>query len=295
MSTVVTPAPPLVLLHASGMTSRQFARLTAAAEGTFTVTAPDLQGVGQTPLPDEAVQGPWTLDSEVRALLALLSSLSAPACVFGHSFGGLVAIEAALREPARFAALCLYEPVIVSLMGSTGSAAARAEVARIAELMAIPVDDDDDDDDDDGDRAGFSETWVRGFVDWWNGPGSFDRLPEAARQQALDQALVSHRHVASMALAHVSVDTLRTLTVKTHFMIGTTSPTAARESVQLASTTMPHASLEVIDGAGHMGPLTHAAIVNERVLEFFRGKDGVGVDATERRSAARVPPSGPST
>lgn len=270
MSDVVTPAPPLVLLHASGMTSRQFARLTTAAEGTFTVTAPDLQGVGQTPLPDEAVHGPWTLDSEVRALLALLSSLPAPACVFGHSFGGLVAIEAALREPTRFAALCLYEPVIVSLMGSTGSAEARAEVARITELMAIPVNNDDDDDD--GDGAGFGAMWVRGFVDWWNGPGAFDRLPEAARQLALDQALVSHRHVASMALAHVSVDTLRTLPVKTHFMIGTTSPAAARESVQLASATMPHATLEVIDGAGHMGPLTHAAIVNERVLSFFRGR-----------------------
>jgi pimeloyl-ACP methyl ester carboxylesterase len=267
MSTVVTPAPPLVLLHASGMTSRQFARLTTAAEGTFTVTAPDLQGVGQTPLPDEAVHGPWTLDSEVRALLALLSSLPAPACVFGHSFGGLVAIEAALREPERFAALCLYEPVIVSLMGSTGSAAARAEVASITALMAIPVVADDDDGDD---RAGFGARWVRGFVDWWNGAGAFDRLPEAARQLALDQALVSHRHVASMALAHVSVDTLRTLPVKTHFMIGTTSPAAARESVQLASATMPHATLEVIDGAGHMGPLTHAAIVNERVLDFFR-------------------------
>jgi len=272
MNDVVIPVPPLVLLHASGMSSRQFARLTTAAEGTFTVTAPDLQGVGQTPLPDEALHGPWTLDSEVRALLALLSSLPEPACVFGHSFGGLVALEAALREPERFAALCLYEPVIVSLMGSTGSAEARAEVARITELMAIPVVVDDGVDDDNDDRAGFGATWVRGFVDWWNGPGAFDRLPEAARQLGLDQALVSHRHVASMARAHVSVDTLRTLTVKTHFMIGTTSPAAARESVQLAAATMPHATLEVIDGAGHMGPLTHATVVNERVLSFFRGR-----------------------
>jgi flagellin-like hook-associated protein FlgL len=30
--------------------------------------------------------------------LALLSSLPAPACVFGHSFGGLVAIEAAVAN-----------------------------------------------------------------------------------------------------------------------------------------------------------------------------------------------------
>jgi hypothetical protein len=32
---------------------------------------------------------------------------------------------------------------------------------------------------------------------------------------------------------------------------------------------MPHARLEVIAGAGHMGPLTHGPMVNGRVATFF--------------------------
>ena len=267
-ATVTGQGPPLVLLHSSGMSSTQFSRLTAMAEADFTVVAADLLGVGQTPPADGPGGSLWTLDTEVRALVALLSSLPAPACVFGHSFGGLVALEAALREPALFAALCLYEPVIVHLVGPgadpPGSEQAQVEVARITALMAVPISDDD--------PGGPGARWVQGFIDWWNGPGAFERLSATARRSTVDQVRISHRHVASLEGTRVSIEALRGLSLRTHFLIGETSPTAARESAQLAASVMPHATIDTIAGAGHMGPITHAAAVNERVLAFMRGR-----------------------
>lgn len=245
--------PPLVLLHASGMSSAQFGRLRREAATSFTVTTPDLLGVGATPMPE----GPYTLQREVDALLALLDTLPAPARVVGHSFGGLVAVEAALRAPTRFAALALYEPVIVVLAAHGGSDAAKAEVARIADLMTIPVDDG-------------GALWVEQFIDWWNGPGFFARMPPAAQKPQLATALQAHRQAGVVGEASFSADDLRRLAVPTLFLIGETSPTAARESARLAAAAMPSARVDVVTGAGHMGPLTHAAAVNERLLQFLR-------------------------
>ena len=43
---------------------------------------------------------------------------------------------------------------------------------------------------------------------------------------------------------------------------------AARVAARIASR-LPRARWERIEGAGHMGPLTHAAAVNERIVSFL--------------------------
>lgn len=245
-------SPPLLLLHASGMSSAQFARLRrVASEAGYDVSAPDLLGVGATPPVSS-----YSLAAEVDAVVEQLRRQAAPSHVFGHSFGGLVALEAALRIPDRVASLCVYEPVIVVLAGRQGSARARAEVAAIDDLMQLPVDD--------GGRV-----WVERFIDWWNGPGFFAGLPGPAQAPHLASALASHRQAGVVRDATVTVENLAALAVPTLFLTGETSPTSARESAGIAAAAMPNARVEVIPGAGHMGPLTHGPAVNAATLAFF--------------------------
>jgi pimeloyl-ACP methyl ester carboxylesterase len=261
-ATAVGSGAPLVTLHASGMSSRQFGKLAAEAQASFTVHGADLLGVGRTPMPEER---PYSLEAETDALLALLASLGEPAFVFGHSFGGLVALEAALREPARVRALALFEPVIMVLAERSGSERARAEIARIEEATTLDV------------RQGL-EPWLEWFIDWWNGPGFYRGLPEPARAQFLATAHEAHRQAGVVMTSTVSEARLRELSVPTLFLTGETSPAAARESASLAQRFMPRASLVTVRGAGHMGPLTHAAAVNAEVLRFFRSLlEGDGV------------------
>jgi pimeloyl-ACP methyl ester carboxylesterase len=247
-------APPasLLLLHASGMSGAQFLRLSRAAKDVgFDVDAPDLMGVGDTPLPE-----PYSLEREVDAVVAKLSSSSQPTHLFGHSFGGMVAVEAALRVPERVASLCLYEPVIVVLAAKDGSAEAKAQVARIDALMQIPVDD--------GGRV-----WVEAFIDWWNGPSFFASMPPAVQAPQVASALQAHRQAGVVKDATVTLEQLRALSVPSLFLTGETSPTSARESARLAADAMPNARVEVVAGAGHMGPLTHGAAVNALAVAFF--------------------------
>jgi len=252
-ATPVGSGPPLVTLHASGMSSRQFGKLTVEAQGRFTVYGADLLGVGKTPMPADR---PYSLAAEVDALLALLASIGEPAFVFGHSFGGLVAVEAALREPERFRALALFEPVIVVLAARSGSEEARAQCARVEEAKQL-------------DTTGGLEPWLEWFIDWWNGPGFYRTLPEQARAQFLATAHEAHRQAGVVMTSTVSEEQLRGLAVPTLLVTGESSPTAARESAQIAQRAMPRAQLVSIRGAGHMGPLTHAPEVNRAVLELF--------------------------
>lgn len=253
--TTVGSGPPLVTLHASGMNGRQFARFAKEASARFTVHSPDLLGVGATPMP----AGPFNLAREVDAVVAFLEALPAPALLLGHSWGGLVAMEAAMRVPARVRALCLYEPVIVHLAADVGSAEARAELVPIRTLLTMPVDAD-------GGRA-----WVEQFVDWWNGAGFFARMSPQQQQLQVDVALECRRQAGCTGQSTLTLDNLRALTAETLFMIGQTSPASARESVWLAAKAMPRARVEVVAGAGHMGPLTHGAVVNPAALAFFDG------------------------
>jgi pimeloyl-ACP methyl ester carboxylesterase len=244
--------PAIVTLHASGMSSRQWARFARDASPSYTVYAADLLGAGRTPLGDE----PHSLAREVDALLALLDSIAEPVSVFAHSYGGLVALEAALRAPERFRSLALFEPVIVVLAQAHGSPEARAQVAAINTLMAR----------DTSDQYAF---WLEGFIDWWNGPGFYRSLPAPTREQYLSTAHEAHRQALVVPTATVTVEALKSLTIPTLFLTGDTSPAAARESAQLACDAMRNARIQRFDGAGHMAPLTHASLVNAAVLAFF--------------------------
>lgn len=259
--TTVGSGPPIVALHASGMTGRQFSRFAAEAKDRFRVACPDLLGMGQTPLPTSP---PYSLALERDAVVSLLEQTAAasgePAYVFAHSFGGLVALEAMTHRPELVRKLAVYEPVIVGLVHETGSAEARAQIARIASILQQPVDDDSPE---------TGRRFVEAFVDWWNAPGFFAQLPEAQQQQHVETARHSYRQASCVAQMTLRAERLADTAVPTLFLVGETSPTSAREAAHVAARAMPQAALRVIAGAGHMGPLTHGGVVNQAVLSFF--------------------------
>ena len=102
--------PGLVILHGGGRASQHYRRLAEALADKYTVYIPDRRGRGLSgPAGDD-----YTLAKEYDDLGALLHKTGAH-FAFGHSAGGLIALEAALRLPIK--KLALYEPA-VSIDGS---------------------------------------------------------------------------------------------------------------------------------------------------------------------------------
>ncbi|MFN8850688.1 MAG: alpha/beta fold hydrolase, partial [Inhella sp.] len=105
---------PVVLLHSSASSSCQWRALMELLRAQLRVLAPELQGCGKS--------APWhfhrplRLDDEVDALAEVFERAGPRVHLVGHSFGGAVALRAALRYADRLASLTLFEPVLFSLL-----------------------------------------------------------------------------------------------------------------------------------------------------------------------------------
>ncbi|GAB3666737.1 alpha/beta fold hydrolase [Halopiger thermotolerans] len=102
----VGDGPPLVLLHGSSATRRAWHPLRQHLTDEFTLVVPDRRGRGESG--DAEAYG---LEREVDDLRAIVDALEGDISVFGHSFGGLVALAAADEIPID--RLVLYEPSLL--------------------------------------------------------------------------------------------------------------------------------------------------------------------------------------
>ena len=102
-------APPLVLVHGLGVSSRYLMPVARRLAADFAVVAPDLPGHGRSDAPPRALGVPELAD----ALLAWMDAvgLARPA-LLGNSLGCQVLIDLAARRPERVGPLVLVGPTI---------------------------------------------------------------------------------------------------------------------------------------------------------------------------------------
>ena len=123
--------PPLILVggafcdHNAPVAGAPIAALLAPH---FTVASFDRRGRGES-----SNTPPYAIDREVDDLAALIDELGAPAFVYGHSSGAVLALEAAIRR-LPIARVALYEPPLV--MGSMRPGPPLDFAAQLAALAA---------------------------------------------------------------------------------------------------------------------------------------------------------------
>src|SRR5688572_29961491 len=87
----------VVLIHSGGFTSRQWRKLGEALSSRFRVLAPDLLGYGETGAWPEGE--PFHFRQDLDFLEALIDADGEPVHLVGHSYGGFLALQLALRRP----------------------------------------------------------------------------------------------------------------------------------------------------------------------------------------------------
>lgn len=256
----MSPSAPVVLLHSSGLSSRQWSRLSEALSSTHRVVAPDLIGSGANPpWPDEE---PFDLLLDVEAIERLVDDLGGVAHLVGHSYGGLLALTLARRNPARVRSVAVYDPVAFGVLYAPADAEGLADLARAASVPVFT----------DYERGG-SDAWFEAFIDYWNGPGAWRGMTEAGRASFLRVGRKVFYEVWSLMHDRTPASAYAAIEVPALLLGGTVSPAAARRVVEVLSGALPDARLRMIPGAGHMGPLTHGPAVNEAVAGHVRAAD----------------------
>ena len=242
---------PVLCLHSSAVSSAQWKRLGTDLERRYHVLAPDLHGHGGTSA--WTYLRPMRLADEIALLLPLVDAVPAPLHLVGHSYGGAIALKMALAMPERIRSLTLFEPVLFALLGRLGDHAAYAEISQIADGCVTAVQD------------GRPAEAARVFVDYWNGPGSWARLPDRQRV-IIERAMPSvARQWDAIFSDTLSLEDCARLRVPTLLLAGDRGPTPVRRVVELLACALPTAIHGVIAGAGHMAPVTHPAAVNAAI------------------------------
>jgi pimeloyl-ACP methyl ester carboxylesterase len=158
------------------------------------------------------------------------------------------------------ASLSLYETSSLHLLRQLGARAA-AELAEI-EAVAGKIRS--------GLVTGAYQSAAAAFVDYWSGPGAWEALWPEARERivawlpkaALDfLALIEHEMPeADYGRIHGPVRIVR----------GEHARGPSRMIAEELSRLLPRSSLEILPGAGHMGPLSHPGEVNRLIVDFIR-------------------------
>src|SRR5215831_2982312 len=91
--------PAVILIHAGSANSGQWRPLMERLAGRYRVLACDLSGSGKSPL--FPADQRYTLDNEVSFLAPVFDAAGEAFHLVGHSYGGAVALKAALQHRTR--------------------------------------------------------------------------------------------------------------------------------------------------------------------------------------------------
>ena len=247
----------VIALHCSGAGASQWCALAEALGGRYEVAAPEHYGCEGT--------GPWTgehaftLADEAARAIALIDGTEETVHLVGHSYGGGVALNVALARPDRVASMALYEPAAFHLLRDLGEAGAQAlaEIVPVAQRISHGVVT--------GDYRGSMAT----FVDYWSGPGTWDQMRPEGHKALIRWAPKAPLDFQALIDDPTPAEAYRTLAFPVLILRGEHGPAPTRLIADGLSRLLPATRLLTIDGAGHMGPMTHAGLVCELIARHF--------------------------
>jgi 3-oxoadipate enol-lactonase len=235
----------VLLLHA-GIADRRMwePQVEALQAAGHTVLAPDLPGYGDAPLE------PGTVDYVSFAA----AQLQAPAAVVGCSFGGRIALELALARPELVERLVL----VGADMGSWDwSDAAQAGFAEEEEALER------------GDLAGAAEQQAG----MWLAPAASPdvrALTVAMTIRSYEQQLPVEGAVKSVWPEPAAKARLGEVAARTLVVVGSEDVEDIKAMAEQLVAAIPGASLETIEGAGHLTSIEAPDELNRLLLDFLR-------------------------
>ncbi|MDP2311842.1 MAG: alpha/beta hydrolase [Pseudomonadota bacterium] len=234
--------PPVVLVHSSGLSAQQWGPIVPRLAERHRVLAPDLLGYGKSaPWPDP---DRFDLAADLAIVRAVIESAGTPVHLVGHSYGGVLAMRAAMDLPAHVRSLAVYEPVAFHVLVGRDPDA-EADLARVDDGTLLDA------------RTGGDLAWVEKFIDYWGGDGAWARLHPTRQAALLAVGRKAFLEVRSLMELKLAAEDWRIAT-PTLVMAGTRSPSAARSVCRVLAESLPDARLEVFEGAGHMAPVEEA-------------------------------------
>jgi len=243
---------PVVLLHSSLSSARQWQPLVKLLEPYFLVINIDILGYGNAEKVTDTLN--YNFDVELARIdkIIAMAALNKPFHLVGHSCGGAIALKLAVEQQEKILSLSLYEPVAFHLL-EQGSAA-----RELADNFANKVDIDD------------MYQAAEVFTNFWNKEGFFCSLPEKMQAlMAMDMPKVS-LDFKGLTAEKYSFNDIGYIQCRSLIMTGEFSPKLSQLLAEKIKSALANAS-NVNFPAGHMGPVSHSELIQPVIAEFIQG------------------------
>jgi pimeloyl-ACP methyl ester carboxylesterase len=243
---------PVVLLHAGAGSGKQWLKTARLLEARFRVIAPDLWGFGGTD--NWSGENELTHDDQAHLVVGVIAQLcKEPVHLVGHSYGGATAVRVILHNRNLVRTAVLIEPILTPLLALAGEENQFREYFDMAQGFLGNV------------AAGKLDEGWRCFLDYRNGPGTWEALPEAPRERfraATESTVAAFRSNLSNP---TSLKDLEQFSLPTLVMCGEKTTAPDRRVTEILRDHIPQCRYELIPDADHMSPLSHPEFIAEAV------------------------------
>jgi pimeloyl-ACP methyl ester carboxylesterase len=242
--------PPLLFVHGTTADHTSWELTRPHLESEFTMHVLDRRGRGGS---GDHVE--YSIDREYDDIVAVVDVVArhsgSAVHVFGHSFGGTVALGAAARS-SDVGRLVVYEPPVRPDFATLNSSVA----ARLDEIAGR------------GDFGGALEFFYRQVV----GVGQdevemFKSLPSWEPRAAAVHTVIREFREDFV----ITEDMLRHIDVPTLFLLGSESPDWVQQDIRHAAQALPGSTVALLDGQEHIAHYTAPETLARVVWEFLTG------------------------
>jgi len=247
---------PVVLLHGSMNTRRQWRLLFDELKSTHRPVAVDLTGYGEAPFPEDSAH--HSMDVEARRIHDLVHGhlVEEGGChLVGHSYGGAVALCYAVRYPSQVKSLTLFEPMSNHLLEEVDHPLQHDGKVLIDAIIGLHGK---------GDGVGAA----REFFNKLTGSNAFDLLPAGAQGAlagGVGKMLLDYRTTVETSL---SLSDYRQIDCPVCLATGQQSPELTTTISGILCDNLKRVKPVTVQG-DHMAPVFNATEVNAVVTDFL--------------------------
>lgn len=236
---------PLLLIHGTAGDSTTWTTLMPLLEPHFSVWTLDRRGRGHS-----GDNSDYCLQNEAEDIVAVIQAIGGKVHLFGHSFGGLCALEAALLTD-NIAKLILYEPPL-SLAGSGWSTQVDQDMQTLL-------------------NAGRNEEALLLFFRDVLGMANEELATLQASQSwstRLTEARTVHRELRAVAGYSFMADTYHILHTPTLLLLGSESPPRRYRIADTLKNALPNSQLVLLHGQQHSAVRTAPELLASKIITF---------------------------
>ena len=196
---------------------------------------------------------------ELRVVQALARRAGAPVHLVGHSFGGTVALAAALAGTIDIASLSLFEANPLAMLEGHDGRALYDQTLHMSQDFAQAV------------TAGEFDAPSR-VIDFWGGPGVFAAMPEAVKAYCRSTAPINVLDWQTDFGFTVTPADCARLNIPVLLVRGGNANPAMVGITEALGACMPEVKRAEVAGAGHFLITSHAQACADLLSSFLAGK-----------------------